>query len=96
MRSKFTVTGYNTVEHRGTCPLTGEDFIRRYWTPIRTDGYAGYVRVDDSKDGSMGGTLGKQPYTNGATWMCKPEQLLGMVKRDWRVEKRMATKWMEV
>ena len=92
-RSKFTVTGYNTVEHRGTCPLTGEAFIRRYWTPIRTDGYAGYVRMDDTEDGSRPGTLGKQPHDSGVTWMCKPENLLDMVKREWQAEKRLAAKY---
>lgn len=92
MRSKFTVTGYNTVEHRGECPWTGEAFVRRYWVAIRADGYAGYVRVDDSKDGTRPGTLGTQPHNSGVTWMCKPEHLLDMVKREWKAEKRMAAK----
>ena len=95
MRSKFERTGYNRVEHRGVCPFTDEAFVRRYWVPLTSSGY-GYVWVDDTKDGSRGGTLGKQPTTNGMTWTCKPEQLLDLVKREWRVEKRMATKWMEV
>lgn len=92
MKSKFTVTGYNTIEHTGICPWTGDQFVRRYWTPIRTDGYWGYVRVDDTEDGSRPGTLGTQPHTNGATWTCSPEHLLDLVKREWRRERRMAAK----
>ena len=92
MRSKFTVTGYNTVTHTGKCPWSGDEFVRRYWTPIRTDGRSGYVRVDTTDDGSCPGTLGTQPHTDGSTWMCRPEHLLDLVKREWRIEKRMA-KW---
>ena len=92
MRSKFERTSYNTVEHRGVCPFTDEAFVRRYWVAIRTDGYAGYVRVDDTEDGSRPGTLGKQPTTHGVTWTSYPENLLALVKREWRVEKRMAAK----
>jgi len=84
MRSKFTATGYNTVTHTGTCLYTGEAFTRRYW--VRPEG--GYVRLDDTRDGNRPGTLGKQPYTNGSTWECKPEHLLSLVKSEWRAERR--------
>lgn len=87
MRSKFTQTGPNTVEHAGTCPWTDEAFTRRYWVPLS----GGYVYVDDTRSGNRPGTLGKQPYTNGSTWRSTPESLLSLIKSEWRQEKRSYT-----
>jgi phage terminase small subunit len=75
------VTGYNTVCHLGTCPWTGDQFVRRYWVPLS----GGYVYVDDSNHGKNSGTLGRQPtYKDGSTWRSDPEHLMALVKREWR------------
>ena len=86
MRSKFIITAHNAVTHIGACPYTGQKFVRRYW--VRPEG--GYVYVDATRDGSLPGTLGGQPHTNGVTWRCKPEHLLSLVKEEWRRDRRLA------
>lgn len=86
MRSKFTVTKANEVEHRGVCPRTGLPFVRRYWVPAQ----GGYVYVDDTIDGTRPGTLGRQPHVNGMTWRSSPEYLLTLVKAEWRQTQRWA------
>lgn len=85
-RSTFEIDG-QYVTHTGTCPWTQEPFVRRYWIPEK----GGYVRLDDSKRGDCPGTLGRQPHTNGTTWRAANiADLVALVKREWRAEKRQA------
>jgi len=85
MRSKFTKTGYNTVTHTYACPWTDEVRSERYWVPLS----GGYVYVDSSRDGNNSGTLGTQPtYTGGSTWRSHPDDLMALVKREWRAFQR--------
>lgn len=85
MRSKFTKTSPNTVTHTGISPWTNQHFTRRYWVPMS----GGTVYVDSSPSGDRPGTLGKAVYTNGSVWSCAPDDLLSIVKREWRIEKRL-------
>ena len=93
MRSKFTMAG-RYLTHRGTCPYTGEAFVRRYWLPVGTeDRPGGYVRIDTSADGRYPGTLGGQPHTNGSTWSCRTMAgLAALVRAEWRRECAQARK----